>query len=174
MKIRATVITLAFVFAFVLAGTGRATATGVKLEIPKQGWSIAFDSPVLSQQQESKREGEYAFKATSGRFNISLFVENPGGPGTTHRDCYEFYWARSSRNPRIAKDTVQSSQTPRYVRVQYDIIVEFQGQPIRQRHVNYFFAFQQKWVDVHISVIAPTTADEEIFTAFDRSLRYGA
>lgn len=112
MKIRSAVLSLAFVLAFVLAYTGRATATAVKLEIPKQGWAIAFDSPVLSQPQESKRgEGEYAFRASSGRFNISLFVENPGGPGKTHRDCYAFYWAQSSRNPRIAKDTVQSSET---------------------------------------------------------------
>ena len=175
MKIRSAVLSLAFVLAFVLAYTGRATATAVKLEIPKQGWAIAFDSPVLSQPQESKRgEGEYAFKASSGRFNISLFVENPGGPGKTHRDCYAFYWAQSSRNPRIAKDTVQSSETPRYVRVQYDIIVEFQGQPIRHRNVHYYFVFQQKWVDVHISVTAPTKADEDIFAAFDRSLHYGA
>jgi hypothetical protein len=101
-------------------------------------------------------------------------VENPGGPGKTHKDCYEFYWSQSSRNPRIAKDTVQSAETPKYVRVQYDIIVEFQGQPTRQRHVHYYFAFQQKWVDVHISVIAPTKADEEIFAAFDRSLHYGS
>jgi hypothetical protein len=123
-----------------------------------------FDSPVLSQPQESKRvEGEYAFRASSGRFDISLFVENPGGPGKTHRDCYAFYWAQSSRNPRIAKDTVQRSETPRYVRVQYDIIVEFQGQPIRHSNVHYYFVFQQKWVDVHISVIAPTKADEDIF-----------
>ncbi len=82
--------------------------------------------------------------------------------------------AQSSRNPRIAKDTVQSTETPKYVRVQYDITVEFQGQLIRQRHVNYYFAFQQKCVDVHISVIAPTKADEDIFVAFDRSLRYGS
>jgi hypothetical protein len=83
--------------------------------------------------QESKRgEGECAFRASSGRFDISLFVENPGGPGKTHRDCDAFYWAQSSRNPRIAKDTV------------------------------------------HISVTAPTKADEDIFAAFDRSLHYGA
>lgn len=62
----------------------------------------------------------------------------------------------------------------RYVRVQYDIIVEFQGQPIRHRNVHYYFVFQQKWVDVHISVTAPTKADEDIFAAFDRSLHYGA
>ena len=73
-----------------------------------------FDSPELSQPQESRRgEGEYAFKANSGRLNISLFVENPGGPGRTHRDCYEFYWTQSGRNPRIAKDTVQSSEATR-------------------------------------------------------------
>ena len=47
-----------------------------------------------------------------------------------------------------------------------------QGQPIRQRHVHYYFAFRGKWVDVHISIIVPSKEDEEIFAAFDRSLRY--
>ena len=90
MKIRSAVGIFAFVLVFVPACAELAMATAVKLEIPKQGWSIAFDSPALSQPQESRRgEGEYAFKANSGRFNISLFVENPGGPGRTHRDCYE-------------------------------------------------------------------------------------
>ena len=175
MKIRSAVVMFSFVLVFVATCAELALAAAVKLEIPKQGWSIAFDSPALSQPQESRRgEGEYAFKANSGRFNISLFVENPGGPGKTHRDCYEFYWAQSGRNPRIAKDTVHSSETPRYVRVQYDIVVEFQGQSIRQRHVHYYFAFQQKWVDLHISIFAPTKADDDTFGAFDRSLRYGS
>jgi hypothetical protein len=102
-------------------------------------------------------------------------VEKPAGTGQTHRDCYEFYWSQASRNPMIARDSVVNSETPKYVRVQYDIVTEFQGQPIRQRHVNYFFfAFRGKWVDVHISVIVPTKEDEEIFAAFDRSLRYGS
>jgi hypothetical protein len=163
------VITLAVVLALVAS----AGAAPVQVEIPKEGWSIAFDSPSLSKQQESRGDGEYAFRANSGRFNISLFVEKPGGAGRTHRDCYEFYWSQARRNPMIAQDSVQSAETPKYVRVQYDIVTEFQGQAIRQRHVHYYFVYREKWVDVHISIIVPTKEDEETFSAFDRSLRYG-
>lgn len=164
----------AVVLAVLLTFTGLAVAVPVKVAIPKEGWSIAFDSPLLSHQQESRGDGEYAFKANSGRFNLSLFVENPAGTGTTHRDCYAFYWSHAKGNPMIAKDSVVTSETPKYVRVQYDIVTQFQGQPIRQRHVHYYFVYRGKWVDVHISIIVPTKEDEETFAAFDRSLRYGA
>jgi len=169
-----TLMSAAVVVTVVLAFTGRAGAVPVKVDIPKEGWSIAFDSPSLSKQEESRGDGEYAFRASSGRFNISLFVEKPGGAGKTHRDCYEFYWSLAKRNPMIAQDLVQSADTPKYVRVQYDIVTQFQGQPIRQRHVHYYFVYREKWVDVHISIIVPTKEDEEIFAAFDRSLRYGS
>ena len=169
-----TLMRAAVILAVVLAFTGRAGAVPVKVDIPKEGWSIAFDSPSLSKQEESRGDGEYAFRASSGRFNISLFVEKPGGAGKTHRDCYEFYWSLAKRNPMIAQDSVQSADTPKYVRVQYDIVTQFQGQPIRQRHVHYYFVYREKWVDVHISIIVPTKEDEAVFAAFDKSLRYGS
>src|SRR5262249_13675290 len=125
-----TLMRAAVVLAVVLAFTGPAAAVPVKVDLPKEGWSIAFDSPSLSKQEESRGDGEYAFRASSGRFNISLFVEKPGGAGKTHRDCYEFYWSLAKRNPMIAPDSVQSADTPKYVRVQYDIVTQFQGQPI--------------------------------------------
>ena len=143
------------------------------VNVPDQGWQISFDSPPLSNKQESKRGDDYAFKADSGRFNISLFVEQPRGTGNSHRDCYGFYWAQASRNPKIARDTVVTSDVEKFFRVQYDLAVEFRGQPIRQRHVNYYIAFRDKWIDVHVSIIAPTPEDQQIFTTFDKSLRYG-
>src|SRR5262245_53354095 len=96
-----TLMKAGLALALVLAFLGSAGATPVKVDIPKEGWSIAFDSPSLSKQEESRGNGEYAFRGNSGRFNISLFVEKPGGAGKTHRDCYEFYWSQSSRNPMI-------------------------------------------------------------------------
>jgi hypothetical protein len=160
--------------ALMLVFAGSAVAVPTRVEIPHQGWSIVFDSPPLSRQEESRGDGEYAFRANSERFNISLFVEKPGGPGQAHRDCYEFYWSKGGQNPMMDKASLQRSETPKYVRVQYDIVSQFQGQPIRQRHVNYFFVYGGKWVDVHISIIVPTKEDEAIFAAFDKSLRYGA
>jgi hypothetical protein len=103
-----------------------------------------------------------------------LFVEKPDAAGSTHKDCYDFYWPQASKNPMIAKDTIVMSETPKYVRVQYDIVTTFQGKEIRDRNVNYYFAFQGRWVDVHISVIAPEQQDEKIFAAFDKTLAYGS
>ena len=166
MKPRAA---LALLFCF----SGIALASEAKVEIPKEGWSISFDSPPLSQEKESKQEGEYAFKANSDRFNISLFVEKPHGPGSSNKDCYDFYWPQASKNPMIAKDTIAMSETPKYVRVQYDIVTKLQGKKIRQRNVNYYFIFHGKWVDVHISIMAPDDKDAEVIATFDRSLSYG-
>ena len=150
-----------------------AFAENVEVNIPGEGWRISFDAPALSQKQEARRGGDYAFKATSDRFNISLFVEQPQGKGDTHRDCYRFYWPQVSRNPMIAKDTAVTSDAAKYVRVQYDIVAELKGQPIRQRNVNYYIAYRGKWIDVHISIIEPTQEDAKIFAAFDTGLSYG-
>ena len=73
----------------------------------------------------------------------------------------------------IAKDTAVTSNAAKYVRVQYDIVAELQGQPIRQRNVNYYIAYRGEWIDVHISIIEPTQDDAKIFAAFDTSLSYG-
>ena len=73
----------------------------------------------------------------------------------------------------IAKDTVVTSDEARYVRVQYDIVTQFRGTPIRQRNVHYYVAFRAKWIDVHISIIEPTHEDAKIFAVFDASLSYG-
>ncbi len=158
----------------VLLFSGVAFAGEVKVNIPEAGWSITFDSPPLSEMKESRREGEYAFKANSGRFNISFFVEKPHGTGSGNRDCYNFYWPQASRNPMIAKDSIVTSETSRYVRVQYDMFVDFQGKRIQHRNINYYFVYRDKWIDVHISIIDPRQEDEAIFGSFDKSLDYGS
>jgi len=162
-----------FVFIVVIMFPAIVFAENVKVNIPGEVWRISFDSPPLSQKQEARRGGDYAFEATSDRFNISLFVEQPQGKGDTHKDCYNFYWPMASRNPRIAKNTIVITSGDKYYRGQYDIIAEFKGQPIQQRNVNYYIAFGGKWIDVHISIIEPTKEDEKIFVTFDKALSYG-
>jgi hypothetical protein len=156
----------------VLAFPSIAFAEQVTIEIPNAGWGITFDAPPLSNNEESRRGSDYAFGATSERFTLSFYVEEPGGSGNTHTDVYDFYWSKASQNSLIDILSIQRSETPRYVRVQYSTTIKFQGQTIRQKHVNYYFAFQGKWVDVHISVGTPTAKDDQIFSAFDQGLSY--
>lgn len=150
-----------------------AFAEQTNLPIPGEVWQISFDSPPLSQHAEARKEGVYAFRANSGRFNISLFVERPAGPGMTHNDPYKFYWSKASQNPRILKESITSTETAAYVRVQYDVVAEIGGKRFKQKNINYYSAFRGKWIDVHISIVEPTKDDESTVAAFDKSLRYG-
>jgi hypothetical protein len=145
-----------------------------QVKVQGEAWSITFDSPSLSEKQESSPGGNYVFQANADRFNISIFVEKPQAIGNSNKDCYKFYWPRTSRNPMIANDTVVMTETSKYVRVQYDIVTKFQGKPIRARNVNYYFAFRGKWIDVHISIMDPKKEDDAVFVAFDKSLTYGS
>jgi hypothetical protein len=144
-----------------------------KVKIPDQDWVIAFECPQLANMEEKYANGNYGFRANSGLFNLSLFVETPKGPGKGHKDCYDYYWALAKKNPAIAMDTVVAVQHADYFRVQYDTKEKFQGKPLRMRNVNYYIAYSGKWIDIHISVVEPTPADENIFTAFDSSLKVG-
>jgi hypothetical protein len=159
---------LALWFLFVAPAFGEK----VEVKIPGEGWGISFDAPSLSDKEDSSRSGAYAFRGNAGRFNLSLFVEEPGSTGDSHQACYEFYWPQASRNPLIAKDTVSKSDTPKFVSVRYDIVTEYAGRPIRMNNINYYFAFRGKWIDVHVSVIQPTPADAAILDAFEASLDY--
>jgi hypothetical protein len=143
--------------------------------VPGEGWRISFDSPALAETPAFRKNGasDYAFRGNSGRFNISIFVETPQGPGKTPKACHDFYWPKASRNPLIAKDTVAASHTPEYYRVQYDIVTDLLGRAVRQKNVNYYLAFRGRWIDVHISIMEPVAGDEKVFAAFDKSLRCG-
>ena len=144
----------------------------VTIDIPEAGWGITFDAPTLSKPEDSRRGSDYAFRALSDRFNISIFVEEPTAIGNTHTDSYNFYWSKVSPNPNIDIPSIATTETPEYVRVQYLSTLNFQGEPFRQKHVNYYFAFGGKWVDVHISIINATSSDESILKTFDQSLSY--
>jgi hypothetical protein len=152
--------------------TAGALTARTTIPIPGGSWYLEFDGPKLSEQNESRKGANYAFKGNSGRFNLSLFVEMPEGVGKTHEDCYRFYWPKASRNPRILKESVLVSRSDKYYRAQYDIRMEFAGRPVTHRNVNYYIAFQGRWVDVHISIIDPTPEDDIVIAAFDRSLVY--
>ena len=145
-----------------------------KIEVPGSGWSVSFDAPPLSKKQESKNGSDYAFRANSGRFNLSFFVETPKSDGRSNKDCYNFYWPQSSKNPLISKESVVMTEANDYVRVQYDVVAQIEGRTVRQRNVNYYVYHNGKWVDVHISLIDPTAADDYIFSTFDKSLRLGS
>jgi hypothetical protein len=145
----------------------------ITLNVPETNWHIRFDAPQLVEKYEVKRPNKYIFSAKAGGFNMSVLVEAPRDQGMRHEDCYNYYWPKTERSPMIAKSTVSATHTPKYYRVEYDTIVQFHHDRMRQHNVDYYFADDGKWVDVHISIMAPTPADEAILKTFDESLSYG-
>ena len=138
--------------------------------IPGQGWKITFSVPAWKHRWESKAGGDYQFQGNCDRFNLSLFVEAPRRADGVHKDCFEFYWPQSARNPLINKDSVRVSHTDAFYRVAY--LTAIDGAGGKQGHVNYYFVFAGRWVDLHISIVSPNQEDAALIKRFDESLAY--
>lgn len=153
---------------FLLALPITSYADTVSIPIPNQEWKISFDAPPLARKQERQAGPNYVYQASSDKFNLSIFVEPQANPGGS-KECYEFYWPKASRNPLINKLTIKVSNTDTFYRVEYDIA----GETLTQRNVNYYFMFEGKWVDVHISITNPKKEDDAVIADFDKGLSYG-
>ncbi len=140
--------------------------------IPDEGWRVVVDAPFMDRVEETRRGVDFTFKGHGGLFNLSLFVERPQLDTGGHKECYEFYWSHGGRNPLIDQSSVRVSSDPRYCRVEYLTVVPFKGKEFKQKHAHYYFVFNRRWMDLHISVFEPKPADEEIFRRFDWGLRY--
>jgi hypothetical protein len=115
---------------------------------------------------------DFSFRATSGEsgFNLSLFVEEPKKKNqATHEACFNHYWPLAKQNPLIEEDSVKTEKTDNYVKVSYDLTV---GKDETSPHVNYYFVFKDRWIDVHVSRFPSAADDKEIFAAFEKSLTY--
>lgn len=156
----------------VVKSEGVKSSEGVTLNIPETNWQIRFTAPKLVEKYEVQRPNKYVFSAKAGNFNMSVLVETPRDQGNRHEDCYNYYWPKTERSPMIAKSTVSAANKPKYYRVEYDTIVQFRRDRMRQHNVDYYFAANGKWADVHISIMAPTPADDAIIKTFDESLSY--
>lgn len=162
-----------FITCILLVVSINALAEPTRMVIPSQNWSISFDSPPLTKQKEGVKPDQYMYFGNSGRFNLSLFVEDPScDGGNKHEDYYKCFWPKSSRNPLIAKDSVTYSCNEKYCKVEYDVIANFGGQKIHQRNINFLIAYHNKWTDLHVSIIEPTEDDQQTLIAFEKSLEY--
>lgn len=151
-----------------------AIADTTTMIIPSQNWIISFDSPPLTKQKEGVKPGQYMYVGNAGRFNLSLYVEDPScDGGDKHEDYYQCFWPKSSQNPLIAKESVTYLCKEKYCKVEYDVVANFAGQKIRQHNINFLIAYRGKWIDLHISIVQPTDEDQQILETFEKSLVYG-
>lgn len=150
-----------------------ASAAPTTVAIPGQGWQVSFDAPPVTERNESDHPDQYLYFGRAGRFNMSIYVETPGCKhGTKHADFLDCFWPKASRNPVIVKDSIRQECSERYCKLSYDIEAPRDRRQVRQRNINFLFAYRGKWTDVHVSVLEPTEADVKMLEAFETSLTY--
>jgi hypothetical protein len=144
------------------------------LPVPKQGWQLTFDAPPLNKMRENDAPDQYSYAGGYGRFNMSFFVEPPRCPnGSTHEDVYKCFQGMRDLSKEPFKRQDETAQNfPAFYRASYRIVQDVEGNRFEQLHINYYFIFQSKWMDLHVSMVKPTPEDMAFLAAFEKSLRY--
>lgn len=152
----------------------------ISISIPGQGFRISFTAPDLTGTGRNQSD-RYDYRATAGRFMLSLFVESPElypdcTKGQSHEDnfkCFdEFALPQIKRSPFFDKSSLLITRSSEFVKVTYSINVPIRKASIRYQSTHYLFALGGKWVDLHISLAAPTPDDTSVLELFETSLKH--
>ena len=166
---------LVMVIVGVLVGTAfrNSRAESTTITIPDQGWTLSFDSPSLEHFSGDAKGKDFVFNAADeGGFSLSIYVEEPKNAKTGHEACFDYYWPLAKRNPLIDAKSATIEKSDHFVKVSYNVTVSDGGEKTTVRNVNYYFAFQGRWVDVHVSRYLSGDDDAKLFDTFERSLTY--
>jgi len=138
----------------------------LSIPIPNQNWKLIVADLGFGDWTKKEDNNQFVLHSQPGPgFNLVLFVETPTNKVPGNDPVYNFYWLGMAQNSLIDAQSVKVERNDQFIKVSYTA----QGQP----NVNYFFAYQGKWVDVHLSKGAPGPEDDKLFARFDSALSYG-
>jgi hypothetical protein len=140
----------------------------VMIPIPNQGWKVSFVNLGFSDwDKKLDNNNQFVVHGLPGPngFNLVLLVDAPANDSPGNEPVYNFFWSDLARNPLIDAQSVKVERKDKFIEVSYSA----QGQP----NVNYFFAYQGSWVDLHLAKPSFQPGDDKLFGAFDTSLSYG-
>jgi len=160
--------TLIAILTFVLAHSAAHSAEPFTVTVPGQGWTISFESPSLQNYKGQSNEKAFQFQSLGMGFSLSIFVEDPNNAQPGHAACADYYWPLAKRNPLIVQESVKTTKMDNFVKVTYNAKAGDKTVP----NVNYYFAFQGKWIDVHVSRFPSAADDAEVFARFEKTLAY--
>jgi hypothetical protein len=127
------------------------------LRIPDAGWEIRFDAPATTRTAEDSTPARYHYAGNAGRFDLSLYLEEPTCPGgATLEDHVRCFSSRIDKVPNLVKQSIRANAIPRGFQVSYLVYAPVDGAMVKMLHTHLLFADQGKWGDLHASVIKPT------------------
>ncbi|HUA38487.1 MAG TPA: hypothetical protein VMA35_08870 [Candidatus Sulfopaludibacter sp.] len=140
----------------------------VIIPIPNQDWKVSFINLGFSNwDKKLDNNNQFVVHGLPGPngFNLVLFVDVPANSLPGNDPVYNYFWSNMAHDSLIDPQSVKVKKTDKFVAVAYSA----QGQP----NVNYFFAYQGSWVDLHLAKPSFAPGDDKLFAAFDNSLSYG-
>ena len=144
-----------------------ARADELTIPLPAEKWSLKLDAPAMQKAPVAGDDAVYA--GTAGKWNVSLHVGPPlcaGGDG--NENMYKCFGAKMQQMPYIVNGSIRANETPRGVQVAYLMELPLGERKVRAFNINYLFAKNGKWADLHISVIQPAKEDfEAVFKMLD-------
>lgn len=142
------------------------------VSVPGESWQIKLPLPSMVQFTGQSDDGRFRLMGKcQGNVNVSVFVESPpAGQARTQQACHKYYWGKASQNPMVDAASVKVINHPAAVEVSYNLTIP--GQNVRMPHRNYYFAFGDKWIDIHLSVFPVTDGAEEKAATFASGITF--
>jgi hypothetical protein len=135
--------------------------------IPDVDWRITIINPGLAALKRHVETNRFILSGLPGPngFNLTIVVEKPANGYMSNEAVFNYYWSTVANSPAIDAGSVEVKKEGKFIRVSYTL----QGVP----NVNYFFAFKDRWVDVHVSKWPFEKTDSKLFADFEEHLSYG-
>ena len=80
----------------------------------------------------------------------------------------------AKQNPLIDASSIKVTKTAKFVKVAYRFDLGQIDKDAKNRQVNYYSFFKDRWIDVHISKMPLADVDDKLFDAFEKALAYDA
>ena len=136
------------------------------IPIPNQNWKLIIADLGFGDWNKQQENNQFVLHGQTGPggFNLVVFVEDPVNNFSGNDPVYNFFWTNMAHDSLIDSQSVKVEREDKFIKVSYTA----QG----QSNVNYFFAYQGKWADVHLSKGSSGPGDEKMFAEFDSALSY--
>jgi hypothetical protein len=137
-------------------------------------WALAIDLPGFRlepiQIRETPRGTKLSGTNPATGVNVTAFIEE-SQPGQTAADHREDAWRKMLAGTPMNRVDVKRSERGSMALIEYRVS-EYQGVAVNQKSVNVYIVRRGMWIDVHLSKVQYTPADDALFEAIISTIRF--
>lgn len=141
------------------------------LSLPGQAWTLEIHADELAIEGDLTRpDGRARALAAQDSAGLVMTVFLEADQGATSQACREKYWERLKRQSPLPMDDVKMTERGPVALVEY-VVREHQQVRLDQKHLNAYLAQGGTCVDIHLSKVSFTPADEARMMAMATGVR---